>query len=52
MGLLLKKAGYSVSFLKIDPYLVIKCILILKKNIDCGTMNPYEHGEVFVTYDG
>lgn len=42
MGMLLKKKGYSVSVLKIDPYL----------NYDPGTMSPYEHGEVFVTDDG
>ncbi|CAD8133373.1 unnamed protein product [Paramecium octaurelia] len=42
IGMLLKQYGYKVSFLKIDPYL----------NIDAGTMNPYEHGEVFVTGDG
>ncbi|CAD8060948.1 unnamed protein product [Paramecium sonneborni] len=42
IGMLLKEYGYKVSFLKIDPYL----------NIDAGTMNPYEHGEVFVTGDG
>jgi len=42
IGMLLRQYGYKVSFLKIDPYL----------NIDAGTMNPYEHGEVFVTGDG
>ena len=42
LGLLLKEAGFTVSFLKIDPYL----------NIDAGTMSPYEHGEVYVTEDG
>lgn len=42
IGLLLKQAGYRVSLQKIDPYV----------NIDAGTMNPYEHGEVFVTDDG
>jgi len=42
IGLLLKLQGYSVSLQKIDPYV----------NVDAGTMNPYEHGEVFVTRDG
>ncbi len=42
IGLLLKKNGFKVSVLKIDPYL----------NVDPGTMNPYQHGEVFVTEDG
>ncbi|PAF45486.1 CTP synthase (glutamine hydrolyzing) [Helicobacter sp. 11S02629-2] len=42
IGTLLKHAGFSVSILKIDPYL----------NIDPGTMSPLEHGEVFVTKDG
>jgi CTP synthase len=39
---LLKSCGISVSTMKIDPYL----------NCDAGTLNPYEHGEVFVTRDG
>ncbi len=39
---LLSAAGYKVAPLKIDPYL----------NVDAGTMNPVEHGEVFVTDDG
>ena len=39
---LLQLAGFSVSCLKIDPYL----------NVDAGTMNPIAHGEVFVTDDG
>lgn len=39
---LLEAQGLSVSFLKLDPYL----------NLDPGTMNPYQHGEVFVTDDG
>src|SRR5579872_4941020 len=39
---LLQLSGYSVSCLKIDPYL----------NVDAGTMNPIAHGEVFVTDDG
>ena len=42
LGRLLKARGFNVSILKIDPYI----------NIDPGTMNPYEHGEVFVTRDG
>lgn len=42
LGRVLLNKGYSVSALKIDPYL----------NIDAGTMNPVEHGEVFVTADG
>ena len=41
-GLLLQCAGYEVTAVKIDPYL----------NVDAGTMNPYEHGEVFVMTDG
>jgi CTP synthase len=41
-GLLLKNHGYKVSVLKADMYL----------NLDAGTMNPLEHGEVFVTEDG
>ncbi len=41
-GLLLKSIGYSVTAIKIDPYV----------NVDAGTMNPYMHGEVFVTEDG
>jgi len=42
IGLLLKGMGYSVTAIKIDPYV----------NVDAGTMNPYMHGEVFVTEDG
>ena len=42
LGRLLKARGYSVAIQKFDPYL----------NIDPGTMNPYQHGEVFVTEDG
>ncbi len=42
LGLLLRGCGLNVSFLKFDPYL----------NRDAGTMNPYQHGEVFVTEDG
>ena len=42
IGRLLKSRGYKVTALKIDPYL----------NCDAGTMNPYQHGEVFVLDDG
>jgi len=42
IGFLLQRHGYKVSAVKIDPYL----------NVDAGTMNPTEHGEVFVTKDG
>ena len=42
IGLLLKRSGVKVTAIKIDPYL----------NADAGTMNPYEHGEVFVLDDG
>ena len=42
LGRLLKARGYSVVLQKFDPYL----------NVDPGTMNPYQHGEVFVTEDG
>jgi len=42
IGLLLKSRGYKVTAMKIDPYV----------NVDAGTMNPTEHGEVFVTKDG
>jgi len=41
-GLLLKSIGYNVTAIKIDPYV----------NVDAGTMNPYMHGEIFVTEDG
>lgn len=39
---LLKSRGYSVTIQKLDPYI----------NIDPGTLNPYEHGECYVTEDG
>ena len=39
---ILKSKGYKTTCVKIDPYL----------NVDAGTMNPIEHGEVFVTEDG
>ncbi|HRH23188.1 MAG TPA: CTP synthase [Candidatus Magasanikbacteria bacterium] len=42
LGAILKAKGFSVTALKIDPYV----------NVDAGTMNPVEHGEVFVTDDG
>ena len=42
LGRLLKSRGYSVSILKLDPYL----------NVDPGTMSPYQHGEVYVLNDG
>ncbi|MBI3342336.1 CTP synthase [Candidatus Curtissbacteria bacterium] len=42
IALLLKSRGYSVTIMKADPYL----------NIDAGTLNPIEHGEVFVLDDG
>jgi len=42
IGRILRSRGISVSIQKLDPYL----------NVDPGTMNPYQHGEVFVTEDG
>ena len=39
---LLQARGYAVTIQKLDPYI----------NIDPGTLNPYEHGECFVTDDG
>lgn len=42
LGALLKARGFSVVPQKMDPYL----------NVDAGTMNPFQHGEVFVTEDG
>ena len=42
LGLTLKAKGCKVTAIKIDPYV----------NVDAGTMNPVEHGEVFVTVDG
>jgi len=42
VGRILKNRGYAVTAVKIDPYL----------NIDAGTMNPGQHGEVFVLSDG
>ena len=42
LAVLLKSRGYSVTIQKLDPYI----------NIDPGTLNPYEHGECYVTEDG
>jgi CTP synthase len=42
IGKILQARGYNVTAIKIDPYL----------NVDAGTMNPFQHGEVFVTFDG
>ena len=42
LGALLQSRGFSVKIKKLDPYL----------NVDPGTMNPFQHGEVFVTDDG
>ncbi len=42
LGTLLKNRGYKVTVQKLDPYI----------NVDAGTMNPYQHGEVYVTDDG
>ncbi|MAV64490.1 MAG: CTP synthetase [Candidatus Marinimicrobia bacterium] len=42
LGYLLKSSGFKVTIQKLDPYL----------NVDPGTMNPYQHGEVFVLDDG
>src|SRR3989338_6444068 len=42
IGKILQSRGYRVTAVKIDPYI----------NVDAGTMNPIEHGEVFVTTDG
>lgn len=42
IGKILKSKGFRVTAIKIDPYI----------NVDAGTMNPIEHGEVFVTEDG
>src|SRR3954470_1678700 len=42
LGAILKARGFNVNIMKCDPYL----------NTDAGTMNPAEHGEVFVTPDG
>ena len=42
LGRLLRNRGFKVAMLKLDPYI----------NVDAGTMNPYQHGECFVTDDG
>ncbi|MBS1700995.1 MAG: CTP synthase [Armatimonadetes bacterium] len=42
LGRLLRNRGFTVAPIKLDPYI----------NVDAGTMNPYQHGEVFVTEDG
>ncbi|MBS1723626.1 MAG: CTP synthase [Armatimonadetes bacterium] len=42
LGRILRNRGYVVAPMKLDPYI----------NVDAGTMNPYQHGEVFVTDDG
>jgi len=42
IGHLLESRGLTITFLKLDPYI----------NVDPGTMNPYQHGEVYVTDDG
>jgi len=42
LGLLLQQRGYRVTIQKFDPYI----------NVDPGTMNPFQHGEVYVTEDG
>lgn len=42
LGRLLRNRGFTVAPMKLDPYI----------NVDAGTMNPYQHGEVFVTDDG
>jgi CTP synthase len=42
LGRLLRNRGFAVTMTKLDPYI----------NVDAGTMNPYQHGEVFVTDDG
>jgi CTP synthase len=42
LGALLEARGLRVTFQKLDPYI----------NVDPGTMNPFQHGEVYVTEDG
>ncbi|MGQ9819354.1 MAG: CTP synthase [Candidatus Kapaibacteriales bacterium] len=42
LGFLLKQRGFKVTIMKLDPYI----------NVDPGTMNPFQHGEVYVTDDG
>ena len=42
LGRLLRNRGFKAAMMKLDPYI----------NVDAGTMNPFQHGEVFVTDDG
>ncbi|MDD2689479.1 MAG: CTP synthase, partial [Candidatus Omnitrophica bacterium] len=42
IGKILESRGLKVTLMKFDPYI----------NVDPGTMNPYQHGEVYVTEDG
>ena len=42
IGSLLESCGLKITLLKLDPYI----------NVDPGTMNPFQHGEVYVTHDG
>src|SRR5512137_1734901 len=42
IGKILESRGLKVAIMKLDPYI----------NVDPGTMNPYQHGEVYVTDDG
>ena len=42
IGALLESRGLKITMQKLDPYI----------NVDAGTMNPFQHGEVFVTEDG
>ncbi|MBI5708587.1 MAG: CTP synthase [Armatimonadetes bacterium] len=42
LGRLLRNRGFTIAPMKLDPYI----------NVDAGTMNPFQHGEVFVTEDG
>ncbi len=42
LGAILESRGLKVNLIKLDPYI----------NVDPGTMNPFQHGEVFVTEDG
>src|SRR2546421_9905081 len=42
LGRLLRNRGFTVAPVKLDPYI----------NVDAGTMNPFQHGEVYVTQDG
>ena len=42
LGAILEARGLSITLMKLDPYI----------NVDPGTMNPFQHGEVFVTEDG